>query len=70
MNRHAVKPLLTQHAVEALQPGRHSLTISELILLLKLELIKPTGKTADGKVVCYSLTGNGRILAATSRVQP
>lgn len=65
MNRHAVKPLLTEHAVAALQPGRHSLTIGELLLLLKLDLIEPSGKTADNKIVCYSLTGSGRILAQT-----
>jgi hypothetical protein len=69
MTRHcgknAIKPLLSEQAVAALAPGRHSLTISELVLLLKLELIKPTGRTADGRVTCYSLTGNGRILAQT-----
>lgn len=50
----------------ALQPGKHSITMSELVLLLKLDLIEATGKTADGKIVCYSLTGNGRILAKTA----
>ena len=69
MNHHTIKPLLTEQAVAALQPGRHALTISELILLLKLELIKPTRRTADGKVICYSLTGSGRILAANARAR-
>ena len=63
MNRHAAKPAIPEGLIGALAPGKHSLTIGELLLLLKLDLIEATGKTADGKVTCYSLTGNGRILA-------
>jgi hypothetical protein len=69
VNRHAIKPLISKEAEAALQGGRHSLDIADVILLLKLELIKPVGRTADGRVTCYSLTGSGRIMAANARAR-
>jgi hypothetical protein len=67
MNRHATKPAIPERALQALTPGRHNLTTSELLLLLKLDLIEATGKTADGTITCYSLTGNGRIWRARNK---
>lgn len=48
-------------------PGKHALKQGELALLLRLKLIEVTGKTPDGKVTRYALTGSGRILAKGAR---
>ncbi len=43
-----------------------ALTQGELRLLLELGLIEARGKTADGQVTSYALTGAGRILVGRS----
>lgn len=65
MNRHA--KVLTPAAASAMLPGKHALKQGELALLLRLKLIEVTGKTPDGKVTRYALTGSGRILAKGAR---
>jgi hypothetical protein len=52
-----------ERLIAALQPGRHSITMNDLVWLLRLDLIEPTRKTPDGKIICYSPTHHGRRFA-------